>query len=78
MAAALASYVGEAIRRERERRSWSCANLAARVPCDREQVRQWESGVLPTLANLYAVAVALECSVHDLLPSTRDVLAHRG
>lgn len=74
MAAALGRFIGARLAQERERRNWSAANLARRVPCDREQVRQWEDGVLPTLANLYGLALALECSVFDLLPRSEELL----
>ena len=78
MATALGSTVGAAIALERERRGWSAANLAGRVPCDREQVRQWEAGTIPTLPNLYALAMAFGCSVYDLIPPVRDVLTWRS
>lgn len=78
LARILAEQVGDAIARRRAQRRWSYADVARAVPCDRQQVYQWESGVLPTLPNLYAVAMALECSPFDLLPQMRDVIARPG
>lgn len=69
----LAVFVGARIRARREELGLSLADVAAKLGIGRQNIHRYEAGTrLPTLEALYPLAVALDCSFLDLVPSQAD------
>jgi transcriptional regulator with XRE-family HTH domain len=60
---------GALLRRIREERDISSAELAAAIGANSMTVMSWERGrTVPTVPTLMAIATALSCPLADLLP----------
>ena len=70
-------HLGPALRRLRQLRGMTQAQVGARASCTKAQVSAYERGRrLPWLTTLARLLDALECSVRDLLRAAAHVKRH--